>query len=177
MLFRSAKPSEPSPPAEPAPRDPSPFKGKTALSLEVQRAPSTPFGVAPPKAKRAKLAESAAFELPPELRAKMMAAMSKSALPAEPARPQPPAAPAPPAPTGPPPPPPVLTLQQHASLTVELELAPKNAAAIHARYGLTAGMKKAVDDHYHAELSRSPELRRAWRAARDAYRDWLTKNR
>ncbi len=69
----------------------------------------------------------------------------------------------------------LLTLEQHASLAVELALAPKQATEILARYGLSPGQKKALDDHYRARVAASVEDRDAWNRAFEAYRAWMLR--
>ncbi|MBL9026744.1 MAG: hypothetical protein JNL21_31390 [Myxococcales bacterium] len=69
----------------------------------------------------------------------------------------------------------LLTLEQHASLAVELALAPKQATDILARYGLSPGQKKALDDHYRARVAASVEDRDAWNRAFEAYRAWMLR--
>jgi hypothetical protein len=69
----------------------------------------------------------------------------------------------------------LLTLEQHASLSVELALAPKQATEILARYGLSPGQKKALDDHYRARVAASVEDRDAWNRAFEAYRAWMLR--
>ena len=48
--------------------------------------------------------------------------------------------------------PPVLTLEQHASMTVDIAAAPEHALEVLARYRLTLDAKRAVDEYYRAMI-------------------------
>lgn len=69
----------------------------------------------------------------------------------------------------------LLSLEQHASLSVELALAPAKTTEILARYGLSPGQKKALDDHYRARVAASAKDREAWNRAFEAYRAWMLR--
>jgi hypothetical protein len=68
-----------------------------------------------------------------------------------------------------------LSLEQHASLSVEVALEPARALATLARYGLTPEAKRALDEHYRAEVAKSPAVREAWERAYRTYYDWVVK--
>ena len=83
----------------------------------------------------------------------------------------------PPKPARTPPPPPPLTLEQHASLTVELAMAPDKGPAILARYRITPAQKEQLDLHYERLVREDPQKHAAWHAAYRAYHAWLVSNR
>ncbi|MCK6587634.1 MAG: hypothetical protein L6Q76_08630, partial [Polyangiaceae bacterium] len=66
-----------------------------------------------------------------------------------------------------------LTLEQHASLWVELTLRPDQEPAILARYHLKADQKDPIDRHWRARIAKDPALRDAWNRAFSQYRDWV----
>jgi hypothetical protein len=70
---------------------------------------------------------------------------------------------------------PPLSLEQHASLTVEIALAPERALSTIARYGLTPEAKRAVDEHYRAVVAANPGMREAWNRAYRTYYEWLVQ--
>lgn len=71
-----------------------------------------------------------------------------------------------------------LTLEQHASLCVEIALHPERVAETLARYRLTPNTKDLVDAHYKTAALASPEVRAAWDRAYETYHAWLlTKER
>jgi hypothetical protein len=94
-----------------------------------------------------------------------------------------PAPPAPPPSTAPPvvqsaaPQAAALTLEQHASLCVELALAPARTAETLARYRLTPGAKVLVDQHFRARMDQDPTARSAWDRAYKTYHEWVTASR
>ncbi len=97
-----------------------------------------------------------------------------------PAAPEPPAAPA--APSSPAATPSAsdklaLSLERHASVHVELELYPGQAAAVLQRYGLGAEQYASLDAGWRARMTRDPALQDAWEEARSAYRAWLAQQR
>ena len=69
---------------------------------------------------------------------------------------------------------PRLTLEQHATMTAEIAVAPERAMAVLARYELTPEAKRAMDEHYRAVVAADPGAREAWH---QAYRTpgWLAK--
>ncbi len=68
---------------------------------------------------------------------------------------------------------PVLTLEQHASLCVELALAPARAAETLARYRITPQEKTLVDQYYRDSIAASPEARASWERSYQSYHTWL----
>jgi hypothetical protein len=72
---------------------------------------------------------------------------------------------------------PTLSLEQHASLTAEIALAPERALETIARYGLTPEAKRAVDEHYRVMVAANDKVREAWNQAYQAYGAWLAKTR
>jgi len=68
---------------------------------------------------------------------------------------------------------PALTLEQHASLHVELALWPDQTDATLARYRLTREAKALLDDQLGERMARTPELRVAWDHACRTYQAWL----
>jgi hypothetical protein len=73
--------------------------------------------------------------------------------------------------------PPSLTLEQHASLTAELETRPADEAQILARYGLTSDSKRSVDLYWQFKSASDPAAKNAWDRARAIYAAWLTTRR
>jgi hypothetical protein len=71
---------------------------------------------------------------------------------------------------------PLLTLEQHASLTVELTVASDRHADVLARYQLTPAEKAAVDAYYRAAMQ-DPAVHAKWRVACDVYLQWLAAAR
>ncbi len=140
------------------------------------RAPALPFADAAPRVQKSKLAGRAFFGQAADLRAAV--AMASKPGPAAPPEPNLTAAqgkvPAPPI-SAPPQAPPSLSLEQHASMSVELGLWPNRAAQILARYRLTPETKAAIDAHYRAQIAQAPELRAAWQRGYDAYYAWIAK--
>ena len=65
---------------------------------------------------------------------------------------------------------PALTLEQHASMTVDIAAAPERALEVLARYRLTLDAKRAVDEHYRAMMAADPEVNDAWHRACQTYR-------
>jgi hypothetical protein len=70
-----------------------------------------------------------------------------------------------------------LALEQHASLSVELALAPERSEEILRRYGQTAASKAALDERHAADCAADPALAAAWRQALETYRAYLTRPR
>jgi hypothetical protein len=151
-------------PAPEAPKNAAARLGSTAAALDAPRGPDMPFPNAA-RPKRSKLGELASFELPKELRAAMGGAPPAEARPA-------PATLPPATPTDAP----ALTLEQHASLSLELVLSPEKSAEILARYRLTRESKEALDAHWRARIAKEPALRDAWQRAYAAYHEWLAKS-
>src|SRR5207248_2610695 len=68
---------------------------------------------------------------------------------------------------------PPLTIEQYASLCVELARAPGNADEVLTRYGLDAASKKALDAAYEQRFADQPSLHAEWQRAYRAYEAWL----
>lgn len=76
----------------------------------------------------------------------------------------------------PPPPPPAaerLTLEQYASLCVEIALAPAREIEALARYRITPREKVLTDEYYRDRIAASPEVRVAWERSFQSYQAWL----
>ena len=71
---------------------------------------------------------------------------------------------------------PDLTLQQYASLRVELEMSPDRAASIRGRYGVSEEGRDALDAHWRARFQPDPLLRMEFARAYAAYLAWLRTN-
>lgn len=72
---------------------------------------------------------------------------------------------------------PPLTLEQHASLTVEVAVAPDQVAETLARYRLTPAARAELDAHYREQIAGSAATRAAWDRAYQSYFAWLVANR
>jgi hypothetical protein len=72
---------------------------------------------------------------------------------------------------------PDLTLPQYASLRVELELAPDQAEAILARYGVTRDGRARLEDYWRGRFEADPLLRMMFAKAYATYVSWLRANR
>ena len=68
---------------------------------------------------------------------------------------------------------PRLTLEQHASLSVEVAAAPERFVATLARYRLTPVQKRETDIYYGERFAADPSLREAWDLACRTYREWF----
>ena len=71
------------------------------------------------------------------------------------------------------PPVPALTVEQYASLCVEVGLWPAESESILARYGITAAQRTLLDEHWKSRMQADVALRNAWRQAFDTYGDWI----
>lgn len=69
-----------------------------------------------------------------------------------------------------------LSMEQHASLTVELAAYPDRSAAILQRYGMRPEQWSSVNAGWLARIEDDPHLRAAWEQASAQYRAWLIKN-
>jgi hypothetical protein len=73
---------------------------------------------------------------------------------------------------------PSLTLEQYATLSAELSLAPERAAHIRARYLVTSDEAfRALNQQWQERLSADPALSRRFAALREHYRNWLTQKK
>lgn len=70
-----------------------------------------------------------------------------------------------------------LSLEQHASLCVELALDPSRAAEALARYRTTAARKDELDLLWKARFAADPPLEVRWKEAYRLYADFLAKRR
>lgn len=73
--------------------------------------------------------------------------------------------------------PPTFTLEQHASLHVELDLYPDRQAQTLVRYGLTGDTKTAIDLQMTTQMARDPAWHERWNQAYQTYRAWLESER
>lgn len=71
---------------------------------------------------------------------------------------------------------PELTLEQHASLHVELEMHPEATADILRRYGLTASQHARLDMGWEAQMALNPKLAASWQQAMADYRAWIASH-
>jgi hypothetical protein len=152
--------------------DALPFvKPASSAPPPIQRA--SPPAAAPPGITKAPSALRTTGRLP-ELN------LLKPALPFQPAPAAPggPAAgaktPVPPAAAATPPP---LTMEQYASLTIDLLLDPARAQETLHRYRLTPPQKAQLDAAWQARFAANPSARTGFDAACAAYRAWRLQNR
>lgn len=160
--------------------------GGTSLALDLQIGPVLPF--APPSASPKKrmgfdetsLGFTVPANLPPARSAQRVEAAPAAPATAPPAPAPPAAAPSAPAPPAAAPPAPValprISLEQYASLCVELDLYPDRTALTLQRYGVSAAQKDALDHHHRAMFAAVPAMGERWKAACRIYRDWLIKS-
>jgi hypothetical protein len=73
--------------------------------------------------------------------------------------------------------PPPLTLEQYASLHVELSADPARAAVILSRYRLDEEQRRRVEAYWHERINAEPKVRAAWEQACSTARAWLQKVR
>lgn len=160
------------PPAEAAAVKPAPrHLSGTALAVDAPRAPELPFAVPARPGVPVKPNKLAKMSL--DLRA----ARDRKAPAPEPQRAsEPPRTPEPRA-AALQQQAPALTLEQHASMMVEIAMAPERALEVLGRYRLTPEGKRAVDGHYRERLAASPEAKAAWDRAYQAYYAWLVASR
>jgi hypothetical protein len=72
-----------------------------------------------------------------------------------------------------PPPVPALTVEQYASLCVEVGLWPAESESILRRYGLTVEHRSRLDNVWKSRMQADAALRDMWRRAFDTYSDWV----
>ncbi|MDI1484642.1 hypothetical protein [Polyangium sp. y55x31] len=70
-----------------------------------------------------------------------------------------------------------LTLEQHASLHVELDLDPEQRPEILRRYGLSAEQHARLHTTWNARMAVDPKLAAAWQQAVAQYRAWMSGTR
>jgi hypothetical protein len=149
-------------PEEPKIKRPPEKLGGTSLAVDVPKGPALPFAKsASPQAndpKRKKLGDlSFGIAIPKNL-PPARAAAKAAAEPSKAAEPS-------------------LTLEQHASLCVELAVSPERAAETLQRYRISAEQKAHLDAHYRQKVAESPDARAAWDRAYQAYHAWLARSR
>jgi hypothetical protein len=69
----------------------------------------------------------------------------------------------------------MLSLEQHASLHVELAQHPARKDAILQRYNITPEQQAVVDEDWRDRMTRDPALREAWHHAHAAYAAWFSQ--
>ncbi len=69
----------------------------------------------------------------------------------------------------------MLSLEQHASLHVELARHPARKDAILRRYNITPEQQAVVDEGWRDRMTRDPALREAWNQAYAAYAAWFSQ--
>ena len=148
----------------PAPRAPAGLGG-TSLLVDVPRGPALPFAKGDPRAKEAEIQAEAAPPIAAAAPPRKRLGELKFGMEIPKNLPPPRSAYAPP-----------LTLEQHASLAVELATSPEATTATLARYRLTTEAKAELDAHYHHKIAGSAELRAAWDRAYHSYFTWLAAN-
>lgn len=72
---------------------------------------------------------------------------------------------------------PALTIEQYASLCVDLEVDPIHEHQVLQRYRLTAEQKSALDAHFRRVFAEQPFARSAFADARHQYSAWLRTRR
>ncbi len=70
---------------------------------------------------------------------------------------------------------PMLTVEQYASLCVDLELSPQSTAEVLLRYGVTQDAKRTLDEGWSRVFAEQPPRRAAFEHAKVTYRAWLAR--
>lgn len=70
---------------------------------------------------------------------------------------------------------PALTVEQYASLCVDVELSPHEVAEALQRYGVTLDGKRALDEAWNRLFNEQPARRGAFEHAKITYRAWLSR--
>lgn len=70
---------------------------------------------------------------------------------------------------------PMLTVEQYASLCVDLELSPQSTAEVLRRYGVTPDAKRTLDEGWSRVFAEQPPRRAAFEHAKVTYRAWLAR--
>jgi hypothetical protein len=148
-----------------APRAPAGLGG-TSLLVDVPRGAALPFAKSDPRSKKAETAAEPLPPIAPDAPQRKKLGELKFGMEIPKNLPPPRSVYAPP-----------LTLEQHASLAVELATSPETTTEILARYRLTPEARAELDAHYHDKIAGSAELRAAWDRAYHAYSTWLAANR
>lgn len=71
---------------------------------------------------------------------------------------------------------PSLTVEQYASLCVELTCQPERAAEALARYRISPAQKELFDGQFRERFAKDPGLREIWDHAYRTYREWYITN-
>jgi hypothetical protein len=71
----------------------------------------------------------------------------------------------------------VLSLEQYASLCVELAVVPGESEEVLRRYQITAEQRKALDDHWQRRIAADPTVWMAFDRAYAAYKAWFVASR
>jgi hypothetical protein len=67
----------------------------------------------------------------------------------------------------------LLSLEQHASLCVELTVAPERTHETLVRYGLTPELKARADAYWRERAKAEPAVEGAWASAYETYQVWF----
>ncbi|MFS8067980.1 MAG: hypothetical protein ACMG6S_16625, partial [Byssovorax sp.] len=72
---------------------------------------------------------------------------------------------------------PQLSVEQYASLHVELAALPGRSTEVLDRYRITEEQRHRLDAHWTARMATEPALRQAWEGACAAYKAWLARSK
>lgn len=72
---------------------------------------------------------------------------------------------------------PQLSVEQYASLHVELAALPGRSTEVLDRYRITEEQRRWLDAHWTARMAADPALRQAWDSACTAYKAWLARSK
>jgi hypothetical protein len=72
---------------------------------------------------------------------------------------------------------PQLSVEQYASLYVELAALPGRSTEVLDRYRITEEQRRQLDAHWAARMVADPALRQAWDSACNAYKAWLARSK
>jgi hypothetical protein len=70
-----------------------------------------------------------------------------------------------------------LSLEQYASLCVEVAVEPAQAGDVLLRYGLTSELQRALDGHWQRRIAAEPTVWMAFNRAYAAYKTWFVASR
>jgi hypothetical protein len=164
----------PSPPVE-APRAPQASRpdagGTVDIKAILRGGPALPFAAAKPASPPAEPPRA-----PQPSRPDAGGTVDVKAILKGPALPFAAAPPAPPAPAAPAPAASPLTLEQYASLCVELQRRPDRIAETLGRYRVTAEQRAQLDAYWRSRLAADPALYVSFASACAAYRAWLAQS-
>ena len=161
----SAAPSPAIAIASTPPRAPAGLGG-TSLLVDVPRGAALPFAKSDPRGKKAEITAEPAPPAAAATPRKKQLGELKFGMEIPKNLPPPRSAYAPP-----------LTLEQHASLAVELAMSPETTTETLARYHLSPGAPAELDAHYREKKAGSAEIHAAWDRAYHSYSAWLAANR